>query len=253
MKNGLELIAEERKRQIEVEGWTLEHDKKYKNNELFYAACCYYAAQRNRALQPNMNPYEAPDEWPFDKSWWKPSPDDRIRELVKAGALFFADNQARPSEFSASQVELIAKEINQLINNNIEVYQAEDTLNPEPIPLIEGSMTEQEFYDDIMGEYYQELDEHRQKLKRNNDRILKAIKSVNGKKFYKDVIDAMDDADIGFLELVKKPSGGYQEESYRVIPGVWVEQWTGHECDDYYGNLFIEVKKDKYLKIPYSC
>lgn len=29
--------------------------------------------------------------WPWDKSWWKPTPDDRIRELIKAGALIAAE------------------------------------------------------------------------------------------------------------------------------------------------------------------
>ena len=29
--------------------------------------------------------------WPWDDEWWKPTPDDRIRELVKAGALIAAE------------------------------------------------------------------------------------------------------------------------------------------------------------------
>jgi hypothetical protein len=29
--------------------------------------------------------------WPWDKGWWKPTPDNRIRELEKAGALIAAE------------------------------------------------------------------------------------------------------------------------------------------------------------------
>ena len=32
-----------------------------------------------------------PPTWPWDESWFKPTPDDRIRELVKAGALILAE------------------------------------------------------------------------------------------------------------------------------------------------------------------
>lgn len=50
MKSAIELIADERRRQIEGEGWTHEH-----------------------------------------VDGFKPTPDDRIRELVKAGALIVAE------------------------------------------------------------------------------------------------------------------------------------------------------------------
>ena len=29
--------------------------------------------------------------WPWKEAWWKPTPEDRIRELVKAGALIVAE------------------------------------------------------------------------------------------------------------------------------------------------------------------
>ena len=40
-KTGIELIADERKRQIEVEGWTAEHDAEHYESELAYAAAVY--------------------------------------------------------------------------------------------------------------------------------------------------------------------------------------------------------------------
>lgn len=81
-KTGIELIAEERQRQISKEGFTLEHDKQWKHGELAEAAACY-ASWEDR-------PFDVEEIWPFDISWWKPSK-DRIRELQKAGALIAAE------------------------------------------------------------------------------------------------------------------------------------------------------------------
>lgn len=41
MKTGIELIAEERVRQITKEGWTLEHDYEHRRMELLQAAVTY--------------------------------------------------------------------------------------------------------------------------------------------------------------------------------------------------------------------
>lgn len=83
MKTGIELIAEERQRQIEKEGWTSEHDAKHKNGELAHAAATY-------AMTDLYGDY-VPNTWPFEKSWYKPTPNNRIRELQKAGALIAAE------------------------------------------------------------------------------------------------------------------------------------------------------------------
>lgn len=98
MKTGAELIADERKRQIEVEGWSAEHDTQYKNYELVAAAMCYCQPEStrtyNRLWKSDAKPdniMAPPGNWPWDKEWWKPTPDDRVRELVKAGALIAAE------------------------------------------------------------------------------------------------------------------------------------------------------------------
>ena len=91
-KSGIELIAEERKRQIEVEGWTSKHDAKHKNGELANAAATY--AMTKEALEViNLDVPEQlqPAVWPFEKAWYKPTPEDRVRELQKAGALIAAE------------------------------------------------------------------------------------------------------------------------------------------------------------------
>ena len=92
MKKGIELIAEERQRQIEVEGWTKEHDAEHINDDLALAAVCYTIPSelRHYSYCP-LRKERVPDFWPWDKKWWKPCPENRIRELVKAGALIAAE------------------------------------------------------------------------------------------------------------------------------------------------------------------
>ena len=87
---GIDLIKKERQRQIDVENWTPEHDKQYQNDQLFNAAASYSALPERRNLDGDGVPYA----WPWASNWWKPTPDNRIRELEKAGALFLAHQNA---------------------------------------------------------------------------------------------------------------------------------------------------------------
>ena len=92
MKTGIELIVEERQRQIEKEGWTKEHDAQHKNDELVNAAICYadpniHYHQENRITKRRIPNKFWPKQW--DIRWFKPT--DRIRDLVKAGALIAAE------------------------------------------------------------------------------------------------------------------------------------------------------------------
>ena len=79
--NGVELIAAERKRQIEQEGFSAEKDDRYTKKQLQSAAICY--------LVPVLKELVWPQDWSL--LWWKPTPNDRIRELIKAGALIAAE------------------------------------------------------------------------------------------------------------------------------------------------------------------
>lgn len=75
-ETGIGIIARERERQIEKEGYTEKHDNKYKDEELAAAAAAYLTGEVRF--------------WPFELKFWKPTPNDRIRELAKAGALIAA-------------------------------------------------------------------------------------------------------------------------------------------------------------------
>ena len=81
---GILLIAKERKRQIEKEGWTPEHDDQHSREELILAAICYAMPRPYRKGTIEMI-------WPWNKEQWKPTPNNRIRELQKAGALIAAE------------------------------------------------------------------------------------------------------------------------------------------------------------------
>ena len=82
-KSGSELIAEERQRQIEKEGWTPEHDDEWKNGEMAMAAMAYTYSR----FIPSKDVLVL--YWPWDKKSWKPK--DAIRDLVRAGALIAAE------------------------------------------------------------------------------------------------------------------------------------------------------------------
>lgn len=81
MKTGIELIELERKRQISQEGWTKSHDDKHTRGELAKAASIYAMPKRQRTLLLESG------FWPWGLKWYKPFFDNRIKELVKAGAL----------------------------------------------------------------------------------------------------------------------------------------------------------------------
>lgn len=92
MKIGIELIAEERQRQIEVEGWTLENDSKHKDGELANAAA-YYALTDDMIsfMDDNWGNDMHLYIWPFNLQLLKRNPENRIRDLQKAGALIAAE------------------------------------------------------------------------------------------------------------------------------------------------------------------
>jgi hypothetical protein len=88
------LIAEERRRQIEAEGWSAEHDDAHAPGILLAAARAYAQhAQKQLWNQcgPNTGP---PAMWPFAEGWWKPS-DDPMRNMQKSAALIAAEMDAR--------------------------------------------------------------------------------------------------------------------------------------------------------------
>lgn len=94
MKTGIQLIDEERQRQILQEGWTTDHDDEHTSGELSMAAMCYSAYAGNM-IHPDTQgdgdwDITPPEWWPWEASWWKPNLDP-MRNLAKAGALIVAE------------------------------------------------------------------------------------------------------------------------------------------------------------------
>lgn len=99
-QTGAEMIAAERKRQVEVEGYTPERDADIPE-EMALAASIYAAPAARRTYTSWSR--TVPAKWPWPDEYWKPTPDDRVRELVKAGALIAAEIDRLLRENEASR------------------------------------------------------------------------------------------------------------------------------------------------------
>lgn len=91
MTRATDLIAAERDRQMTEEGYDAEHDAGG-HDGLALAAATYALPRRhhtpNAYLETHYSP-APPATWPWDPRVFKPDA-DRVRELVKAGALIAA-------------------------------------------------------------------------------------------------------------------------------------------------------------------
>lgn len=85
-------VLAERRRQIEDEGWTPEHDDQHMQGQMAlaagnYALCAGFASKWNGGDTTLCKP--APQGWPWPRAWWKPT--NSRRDLVKAAALILAE------------------------------------------------------------------------------------------------------------------------------------------------------------------
>lgn len=82
-------VLAERKRQIEVEGWTPEHDDEHGEGELAMAAACYALVSTPRHATEHLHHKTFSRYWPWAPRWWKPK--NPRADLVRAGALILAE------------------------------------------------------------------------------------------------------------------------------------------------------------------
>lgn len=101
---GHELIESERDRQIHEEGYKWDHDDAHIDCSLIQAAITYATPPERRKM---VGPI--PFNWPWEDRFWKPTPNDRVRELVKAGALIAAEidrvQRLENKEYNEQQVD----------------------------------------------------------------------------------------------------------------------------------------------------
>lgn len=84
-------VVNERARQIEVEGWTPEHDDEHVCEEIAAMACFYAMPAGARDWCAESTGYGATLGEAILPEGWDAKPGDRRRELVKAGALILAE------------------------------------------------------------------------------------------------------------------------------------------------------------------
>lgn len=92
----VELLLDERIRQVEVEGWTPAHDDAERRaGQLAAASACYLLEVKNQNVnlvktgQLLVKPSRVDHSWPFHQVTWKPSSPRRM--AVKGNALALAE------------------------------------------------------------------------------------------------------------------------------------------------------------------
>lgn len=91
---GIDLIARERSRQVDIEGYTAEHDREHLPHELVAAALAYAVHGHTRLLAPaslaaGLGAGAAMRYWPWTMESFR-FDDNAVRSLTKAGALIAA-------------------------------------------------------------------------------------------------------------------------------------------------------------------
>lgn len=87
---GVQLIAKERQRQIEEEGWSKNHDIiSHKDGALAFAAACYASPAPIYCYNARIN--QLVDPFPFDERYDKRKKHSYQRRLEIAGALIAAE------------------------------------------------------------------------------------------------------------------------------------------------------------------
>jgi len=83
-------VAAERRRQIEVEGWTPEHDDQHHDASMSIAAACYALHSMRPALAVQTVELSGLWAWTgWSSAWFKPR--DRRSNLIRAAALLLAE------------------------------------------------------------------------------------------------------------------------------------------------------------------
>lgn len=89
MTSAIKLIDQERDRQFKQEKFDSSHDDQHTDGSLAVAGASYALAEYFRQEYKNYPLVYWPHNW--DNNLFKPSPDNRIKELTKAGALIAAE------------------------------------------------------------------------------------------------------------------------------------------------------------------
>lgn len=135
----MKAIEAERRRQIEIEGWSRERDKRiYSAGQLYFAAQQYYKRAAAGWLHDDYRTdRQVPRGWPWNAKWWKPK--TPWRDLERAGALCLAemDRVAGIACDDAGDCEEIAKALLTKIVRVMTLIQIEELAKTIP-PALAG-------------------------------------------------------------------------------------------------------------------
>jgi hypothetical protein len=113
--------------------------------------------------------------------------------------------------------------------------------------------TEQEFYNEIMQEAYEEEKARDAKTEIHNTVVLKQLLDEKGfnfvAAFLSDFLECECYGDISFCE---KPTGKAQSDTWGKTKGVYVDQHCDGE-DSYWGDIYWPVSEGRYIKCHFSC
>jgi hypothetical protein len=112
MKTGIELIAQERKEQIEKHGYTLELDAGYRNKQLVQAAeyCFMLTGLWNKSVF-------WPEGWD-NKTAIRIAGKSIVEQLVIGAAFLMAENDRRRDDHWGDRIKNIAAEIDRIQQSN---------------------------------------------------------------------------------------------------------------------------------------
>lgn len=113
---------------------------------------------------------------------------------------------------------------------------------------------EQSQLNDAMDALYEFQTEEAERQGKNRKEIFNTLRETLCDDFIKDIYECIEECEGGFdFEIVEKPKGDSQEEYYRFIKHIWVDQSCGVCGDDYYGEVYIPLPDNKYLQFSYQC
>ncbi len=113
-ETGQRLIADERLRQVTSERYDADHDDDHEDGEMAQAANCYWELGQGSigayTQDADQSSAEMPEGWPWDQEWWNPK--TRLRNLVRAGALYQAeiDRVTRRRDRVAEEIDELLSE-----------------------------------------------------------------------------------------------------------------------------------------------
>lgn len=96
-------VQGERRRQVETEGWSPEHDDEHACDEIAAFACLYAMPPAARDWDASSTGYGETLGQAMLPENWQPKLGDRRRELVKAGALILAEIERLDRAAAAAQ------------------------------------------------------------------------------------------------------------------------------------------------------